>query len=431
MVEEMPLKVVLYPDTSKLEGAIGKLGVGAGGKGGVGVGGALAAGAAGGAVAGAIIMGLDKLVKKMTEASGILKGSLHILSKSFTMFIRPFADFLGMLLRPLAIALLKVAVLWYKWLSNILIKTKTERDIEAGGVPALLDVMAESGKDVIEGNKTMGEHLRTTGEALAGLVPETGIDPLDALINGLIKFVADLFGAVVDFHLWLGKMGVELGLAFLDAIATGVQFLYEIGQKVWDLLAPVLEEGFALLIDFGKWVWDSVTGALGNIASFLKGFGTWVWEQLLEAIGTIGDVVGGGVEFATWLWDEITTALGNLPDILGGLATWVWDALTAALKDVVNAIIGAANSIIRWLKSIDVMGFAPFQWMSELPTLQRGGRVEETGVAVVHKGETVVPAGVSAGGNTFNFYNSRITSESEARELMEEAFAQVNRRVRT
>jgi hypothetical protein len=40
----------------------------------------------------------------------------------------------------------------------------------------------------------------------------------------------------------------------------------------------------------------------------------------------------------------------------------------------------------------------------ELPFLDTGGRIEKTGVAVVHKGETVTPAGQTGGTVTLNFY---------------------------
>jgi len=39
---------------------------------------------------------------------------MKILENSFTLFIKPFADFLGYLLRPLAILLLRLAIAWYK-----------------------------------------------------------------------------------------------------------------------------------------------------------------------------------------------------------------------------------------------------------------------------------------------------------------------------
>jgi hypothetical protein len=72
----------------------------------------------------------------------------------------------------------------------------------------------------------------------------------------------------------------------------------------------------------------------------------------------------------------------------------------SAFKGFINALIGGINAVKGWLRGIPIIGnYAG----ADIPYLAEGGTIAQTGVAVVHKGETVVPAG--QGGNvTLNFY---------------------------
>ena len=76
------------------------------------------------------------------------------------------------------------------------------------------------------------------------------------------------------------------------------------------------------------------------------------------------------------------------------------DIVSGILKAPFNMLIGAINLIIKGLNmiSITIPNWVPFIGgktlgfnIGEVPYLQEGGSVEDTGLAVVHKGEVVLP----------------------------------------
>ena len=84
-------------------------------------------------------------------------------------------------------------------------------------------------------------------------------------------------------------------------------------------------------------------------------------------------------------------------------------AIIEAVKNLVNAVIAIYNDVASKLKAFTIVfppilagGKAtvwnPFDFLElidiqNVPTAQTGGTIEKTGIAKVHKGETIVPAG--------------------------------------
>lgn len=61
-----------------------------------------------------------------------------------------------------------------------------------------------------------------------------------------------------------------------------------------------------------------------------------------------------------------------------------------------------------------------------VPKLQEGGIIERTGIAMVHKGETVVPAGKSNGGNTIVIQNAKFeVKEVQKKEIIQAVLAEL------
>jgi len=63
----------------------------------------------------AVGAGITLMVGLLAKASPYLKGILDIFGRSFMMFFRPFGDFLGTLLRPMALLMMKMAVAFMKF----------------------------------------------------------------------------------------------------------------------------------------------------------------------------------------------------------------------------------------------------------------------------------------------------------------------------
>ena len=139
---EPSINAKLVIDTSQLQGLAGGINIGGGGApaaatgngGGALAGAAGSGGAARGAAAGGIgafaklagplaaiavgVVALKKVFEKLVASSPRLQQEVARITKALQLFLRPIADFVASLLRPLAIALLRLAVNWNRWMKD-------------------------------------------------------------------------------------------------------------------------------------------------------------------------------------------------------------------------------------------------------------------------------------------------------------------------
>ena len=151
-------------------------------------------------------------------------------------------------------------------------------------------------------------------------------------------------------------------------------------------------DGVGLQFDILKTAWDD----------FRKGV---TWEALEK---WWADVTKG---FTDWMdgigkqWDILKAMVTDFfKPVTDFIATFSWDPLIAGFKILLNGIFWLINAGVRAMNiPLGLLTFGKVQ-IPELPYLDSGGTIEKTGVAVVHKGETVVPAGQGTGSLTLNFY---------------------------
>ena len=136
-------------------------------------------------------------------------------------------------------------------------------------------------------------------------------------------------------------------------------------------MSNVLTSGLTSFITgLGSGLTQAVVGLFSNEGKHIKATEQWTRETRI----VVGDI--------------LTQALNHWPNI-EYTKDAVWQ-LHTDLNDTVGGLLTAANA---YLKSID-------DSLDDLAEYQYGGPVRRTGIARVHKGEFIVPAGAraSAGG---------------------------------
>lgn len=222
---------------------------------------------------------------------------------------------------------------------------------------------------------------------LAGFVTGTIIPGFENMVKGV--------GNVIQ---WFGKheeaaTALKVGLVVMGGAIVGVAvpaFIAWAGAAGAAAVATIAATWPALAI--GAAVGLGVAGIVlavkhwGDITKWISG----VWT---ESINWIGGVFSG---FGTKVHD-IVGAIGNAFSGLGTFVHGVWDGIVGGIKDAINWIIGAIDTFIGALDSIKI-NLGPIHVglnIPQIPKLDTGGFIESTGLAVVHKGETVVPPGTS------------------------------------
>jgi hypothetical protein len=266
---------------------------------------------------------------------------------------------------------------------------------------------------------------------------KTGLQDLKPTITAIGDVLGALVGIVRDH--WNTIKDI---FAVIKAIIT--TDLKVMGDAI-KLVAAILNGDWSeAWKDAKKLVNDAITGikailtaeltAIGNIAKGIgnaikngiedgvSGIGAWlssVWSGITSAIrGAVGSVLAAASSFGKAIYDGITSAISGLGD-----------ALVQMIIAPINRIIGLIDSISIPSFSLHIdthlpgVGKVGFDYggsgsIFNIPRLDTGGDVLETGLAIVHKGETVLPGGRARGDIIVNVAGS-VIAERDLYQLLQ------------
>ena len=198
-------------------------------------------------------------------------------------------------------------------------------------------------------------------------------------------------------------LGVAIKIAFLPLKLVGkvLGFVLRVAMR---LLQPFIDVGQAIMGLFDG------TSSFGDL---LKSLGALILNSILAPFRVVyaflGEIFGWPKNFGMAIMDAIGAAFDWLMSGFQGIGDFISSIFTGIidiLKSPFNLLISGANAIISGLNgiSITVPKWVPFIGgkklgfsIPEIPSFDTGGVVEETGMAVVHKGETITPAAKEAG----------------------------------
>lgn len=277
------------------------------------------------------------------------------------------------------------------------------------------------------------------GVAIAGLV---------YAIQGLIKYLKDPsfknFGQIIQ---GIGIAVIGLGIAFLGlpGIVAGVVVLI-VGTiiKYWDKIKEFLQNGINWLADksdfihekFGDtigWIYDTfvenlqrildwfdllfttIKGIFDGIIKVIKGVFTGEWELAWEGVKQIFVNIWNFIKntflmFVDWIWKNTIQPVINLflklkdrlvelfrnigiavGNVIGSAFKGVINGILRAIENILNSPIRAINNLIGIVNAIPGINLRRLSTFS-LPRLDVGTNyVPEDQIAMIHKGEAVVP----------------------------------------
>jgi len=171
--------------------------------------------------------------------------------------------------------------------------------------------------------------------------------------------------------------GIMLIVGVIIYLATQTTFFQDLWTAVWGYLEKPVKFMVDLVVGYVKFMWNVWSTVLGSIRDML----VWAFKSGIDFI----------VGYFNWFW--------SLPGRLWGVFKSVGDAIWQPLKWAFNMISWAWNNtagrlsfrIPDWVPGVGGSGFS----MPRLPMLAVGGDIVRTGMAVVHKGERIVPAGTA------------------------------------
>lgn len=234
-----------------------------------------------------------------------------------------------------------------------------------------------------------------------GAVITPAIEKLVGWVTKLAEWFSNLDPHMQTFITTAGAAAVAVGIL---AKAFGALLLPAIKGVIAALSTLVAHPVVAFLIAMAAIValvarkWDDLSGVVKAALIVFTG-GAVLFGQLIRLFGTFKD------------------AILNVAEAVKGKFLDAWNAVKAPVLAVIHAFSAAIQALIGWIRDA-------ISWLSQLgqgvssalvqrgiesgvfsgiggniPGAASGGFVARSGVAVIHKGETVVPAGSGGGGD--------------------------------
>jgi len=286
-----------------------------------------------------------------------------------------------------------------------------------------------------------------TQEAIGNaLLP--ALNALAPILETVAKFIEKNITWIMPLALAIGVLAVAWNIASIAATLFGVSMM----AALWPVLlviaaiAALIAIGVLIVKNWGTIkaaaaaVWSFMVAAWNGILNAIRAAWNWIkanWPLLLAILtgpigiavaiivrnwDTIKNAVRAAFSFISSVWSGLLhilvwpfqAAWGVIQGVIGqvrgaieriiGFASSVGHTIVEAIKAPINGIIRAWNNLQIPGIHIDLpfgksIGAGPWD-LPNLPTLQTGGSVLRTGLALVHAGETFSGVGNTLGGTT-------------------------------
>lgn len=229
-------------------------------------------------------------------------------------------------------------------------------------------------------------------------------NPAVLIISAIVAAIAVLVAAV----LWLwnnceGFRNVVLGI--FEAIKTAfnviVEFIKSVIQNIMNIIMPIVEfvkNVFLLIVALITNYIDMVLGIVMPIVDF-------VWNNVLQPIfnffsdifGKIWDVIKKVIDKIKGAFEKIKQPIETVFTAIKDTISNIFKTIGEIVKTPINAIIDGINKVLKKINDIKIPDWVPgiggqHTNFGMIPKLNVGTNyVPEDTLAVIHKGEAVVP----------------------------------------
>jgi hypothetical protein len=232
-----------------------------------------------------------------------------------------------------------------------------------GGISLIFGIGEEIGKNIIEGLQN--------GISLSDIIKNAFSWVKKHIVDPIVNNVKKLLGIHSPSTVF-----TDIGSYIMQGMINGIKSLIETVKTHFKNLVKNIKDFFTSL---PKWFSDTFASALKSIKdaftlTSIKEHFSQIYQGIKNAFSGIAD----------WFKDVFTTAWTNVKNVFstgGKIFDGIKDGILEGLKAVINGLIGGINKVIkipfdglnsalRGIKSVNIMGFKPFDWIGEISTPQ-------------------------------------------------------------
>lgn len=238
-------------------------------------------------------------------------------------------------------------------------------------------------------------------------------NPIGLIVVGIAALIAVIV-LIATKTTWFQTIWKATWGAIKAAAAAVWNWLKGAADAVWGWL----KAGLSGLNAAWKATWGAIKAAAAAVWTWLKTAAAAVWNfwkagvrgwlmVIRGVFATVKSVASGAWNVlrtgASNAWSFITTKVRNFVNFFKGLpgrvrsaATGMFDPVWNAFRSAINRLISGWNRLSFTLPSVSVPGIGKVGGFTlstpDIPHLATGGRIVASGLAMVHRGERVIPA---------------------------------------
>lgn len=266
------------------------------------------------ALGGALAVGILKGVQKLADASPMMARTVEILSSAMALFFRPFGDFLGRLLEPVATWMLDMAVRFNELAEDeglaiavVAITGEALEDIGEFVFNAIADMM----EDIPLVGEPISEYLESVESSEVLIAVGLASLLIGAKLTALVtKVAASALITAVKLTALVGKVAVSkllsaVSIAGLLKAVKLTALVLKVGAAALigavSAKAILTAVAIAALIIGGIYLWNYIEGPLRDVWHWIETPVRSVWDWIETPVRSIWDWIsfGGGSDGGT------------------------------------------------------------------------------------------------------------------------------------
>lgn len=282
-------------------------------------------------------------------------------------------------------------------------------DIFAPLIKWLIDVFSPVIENLVNNVLGFFEHLWTSSKPIFDNLTAI-IESVGEFLRSLLKFVGSVFSG--DWE----STWEDLKASFFELWNSIKEFVNTTWEAIKKIFEPVYNWFNDNVISPIKRIFDSMWTSVKNFASHawrgiksvFSSVAKWFDRNVVQPLSkTFKGMWDGIKKIASDTWDGILRLFEaggkiflGIKDGIGNLFKTIINGLLRGVNKVISTPFKFLNSILNNIRSISVLGIAPFKglWsynpvtVPHIPYLDVGTNyVQKSGLAMIHEGEAVVP----------------------------------------
>ena len=250
--------------------------------------------------------------------------------------------------------------------------------------PIIADI-EEIGKKIQECEPLM-EGLRTAGEILG-----TALGVVFGIVVGAVELLISTILVAIDFILNLPEYVAQFFEQMWNTVVAVVTNIGNFFSNIFNNIKSVVENVAKAISNIFSGAWNTLKTGAQN-----------AWNGIKSVFSTVANFFGNIFSDA---WNKVKEVFSTGGKIFDGIK----DGIVNAFKTIVNAIIGginkvvavpfnAINGVLNGIRSVDILGLKPFEWIAtisvpQIPYLATGGITSGATLAMIGEAgkEAVLP----------------------------------------